>query len=126
MKKLILLLLLAVFCTSCYTTRTSIGDYRTATKADKADTYVYAKGKQCYLFWGLIPLGRTRVSVPKNGNCEVRTSVNVLDGFLSLITGGIFSMQTIKVQAPKSAHMPPSPSGAPDPHGQPAPPAPVQ
>ncbi|MDE7357667.1 MAG: Bor family protein, partial [Bacteroidales bacterium] len=96
MKKLLLMLLLATVCTSCYTTRTSIGDYRIATKADKADSYTYSKGKQCYLFWGLIPLGRTHVAVPRDGHCEVRTSVNFIDGFLSLITGGIFSMQTIK------------------------------
>ena len=132
MKKLLLLLLLAVVCTSCYTTRTSIGDYRIATKADKASSYTYSKGKQCYLFWGLIPLGRTHVSVPRDGHCEVRTSVNFFDGFLSLITGGIFAMQTIKVKAPMQSHMPPPPPGHRGHHGHskypddqtPVPPAP--
>lgn len=118
MKKLLLMLLLAAVCTSCYTTLTSIGDYRIATKADKADSYTYSKGKQCYLFWGLIPLGRTHVAVPRDGHCEVRTSLNFIDGFLSLITGGIFSMQTIKVKAPKYGMMPAHPTPPPHPeHG---------
>ena len=33
---------------SCMTTRTSVGSYRET----EGDEYVYAKGKQCYLFWG--------------------------------------------------------------------------
>ena len=80
---------------SCMTTRTSVGSYRET----EGDEYVYAKGKQCYLFWGLVPLGRTRVATPADGNCEVRTRYGFWDAVLSVITGGIFEMQSIRVYA---------------------------
>lgn len=80
---------------SCMTTRTSVGSYRET----EGDEYVYAKGKQCYLFWGLVPLGRTRVATPADGNCEVRTRYGFWDAFFSVITGGIFEMQSIRVYA---------------------------
>ena len=80
---------------SCMTTRTSVGSYRET----EGDEYVYAKGKQCYLFWGLVPLGRTRVATPADGNCEVRTRYGFWDAFLSVIPGGIFEMQSIRVYA---------------------------
>ena len=83
---------------SCMTTRTSVGSYRET----EGDEYVYAKGKQCYLFWGLVPLGRTRVATPADGNCEVRTRYGFWDAFLSVITGGIFEMQSIRVYAKQS------------------------
>lgn len=124
MKKLMLLLMLAVLCQSCFSTRTSIGDYRIATKADNSNAYTYAKVKQCYLFWGLIPLGHASVAVPRDGHCEVRTSFGFVDFLASILTAGIFSMQTIKVKAPKynmatSRPVPPPPAPAP---GHPAPP----
>lgn len=129
MKKLMLLLVLvgvAVLCPSCFSTRTSIGDYRIATKADNANAYTYAKAKQCYLFWGLIPLGHASVAVPRDGHCEVRTSFGFVDFLVSALTAGIFSMQTIKVKAPKynmahSRPVPPPPAHAPAP-SHPAPP----
>lgn len=125
MKKILVFLLLAGLCTSCFTTRTSVGDYRIVTKADKAASYTYSKGKQCYLFWGLIPLGHARVAVPRDGDCEVRTGFGFGDFLLSLITGGIFSMQTVKVKAPIRFSTPPShPRPTPPPYPAPAPPAP--
>lgn len=87
-----------VVLSSCMTTRTDVGNYREISK-NGSDTYTYAKGKQCYLFWGLIPLGRTKVNTPPSGNCQVRTSYRFFDALLSTITGGIFAMQTIKVIA---------------------------
>ena len=123
MKKLLLLLMVAVLCPSCFSTRTSIGDYRIATKADNSNAYTYAKVKQCYLFWGLIPLGHASVAVPRDGHCEVRTSFGFVDFLASILTAGIFSMQTIKVKAPKYGMTParPTPPPAPAP-GYPAPP----
>lgn len=103
MKKLLFLVLfaaMAILCTSCYQTRTAVGDYQMIRKeAGKSATYTYAKGKQVWLFWGLIPLGRARVAVPPHGNCEIRTQVNFFDGILTTLTGGLFSMATIKVKA---------------------------
>ncbi|MCI7338377.1 MAG: hypothetical protein MSH41_07310 [Bacteroidales bacterium] len=56
---------------SCMTTRTSVGSYRET----EGDEYVYAKGKQCYLFWGLVPLGRTRVATPADDKQQQRQTV---------------------------------------------------
>lgn len=101
MKNLVILLTImsSLFLSSCMTTRTAVGDYREI----QGDTFTYSKGKQCYLFWGLLPIGRTNIATPRNGSCEVRTSYRFWDFFLTGITGGIFSMQTIKIKAKRSA-----------------------
>ena len=95
MKNVLLLLVVVFLLSACMTTRTSTGSY----KESPGKEYVYAKGKQCYLFWGLVPLGRTSVASPASGDCEVRTRYNFWDALSSVITGGIFSMQSIRVYA---------------------------
>ncbi|MCQ2280756.1 MAG: Bor family protein [Bacteroidales bacterium] len=93
---LLLTLLVLAFCgTSCMTTRTAVGNFTES----NGEIYRYSKAKQCYLFWGLIPLGRTSAATPQEQPCQVRTSFNFWDALISGITGGIFSMQTIKVYA---------------------------
>lgn len=104
MKRLVLflmVLMVAVMCQSCFTTRTSVGDYRISKKVDKASSYNYSKVKQVYMFWGLVPLGRARAAVPSHGNCEIRTGFGFGDFLVSLLTGGLISMQTVKVKAPR-------------------------
>lgn len=102
MKKISILLfgLCALILSSCMTTRTDVGNYRNLSQ-NKSQVYTYARGKQLYLFWGLVPLGRTKVNTPPSGNCQIRTSYNFWDALLSSITGGLFEMQTIKVKAIK-------------------------
>ena len=97
MKRLTILLLLGVLTLlpSCMTTRTNIQNF----KETQGQEYLYAKGRQCYLFWGLIPLGRTSVATPVEQPCQVRTRFGFWDGFLSTITAGIFSMQQIRIYA---------------------------
>lgn len=97
MKKSILLLTFAstLFFSSCLTTKTSVGDFREI----KGDEYTYAKGKQLWLFWGLLPLGRTDVNTPGDGNCEVVTRYNFSDCLITGLTAGIISSYTIKVKA---------------------------
>ena len=97
--KIIIMIFIACTLTSCMTTRTSINKY----KETPGQTYKYSKGKQMYLFWGLIPIGRTSVATPVNEPCQVRTSYRFADVLLTSITGGVFSMQTIKVMAKHSA-----------------------
>lgn len=104
MKKQFLLLLVlgaVLLLPSCYSTKTQVGTYREQVKVEDTDTYNYSKGKQAYLFWGFLPLGRTQVATPQHGNCQVKTRQGFLDALVSVLTGGIFSMQTIKVKAPK-------------------------
>jgi hypothetical protein len=84
---------------SCMTTKTNVGAYRET----QGEEYTYAKGKQMWLFWGLIPLGRTSVSTPADGNCQVITRYNVGDAIISSLTGGIFTTHTIKIKAKRPA-----------------------
>lgn len=94
--KIILVLFAVVLgATSCMTTRTSVGNYTT----QQGQVYQYSKGKQCYLFWGLLPLGHTSVATPAEGDCQVRTKTSFVDGLVTTITAGIFSMQSIRVYA---------------------------
>jgi hypothetical protein len=81
------------------TTKTNVGAYRET----QGEEYTYAKGKQMWLFWGLIPLGRTSVSTPADGNCQVITRYNVGDAIISSLTGGIFTTHTIKIKAKRPA-----------------------
>ncbi len=95
MKKSALLLVLSVlmFLPSCMTTNTNVKNY------DDLDgqEYYYAKGKQNYLFWGLLPLGKPNIQVPENEPCQIRTTTTFVDGLVSDLTIGIFSMQSVRV-----------------------------
>ncbi|MDQ7019106.1 MAG: hypothetical protein Q9M33_08060 [Robiginitomaculum sp.] len=83
--------------TSCMTTKTSVGTF----KETQGSEYTYAKGKQFWLFWGLVPLGRTNVNTPGDGNCEVITKFKFGDVLISGLTGGIVTSYSIKVKAKK-------------------------
>ena len=104
MKKSIILILLGalIVLPSCMTTRTSTYGYNEATGKE----YFFDHGKQCYLFWGLLPLGRRQLEVPKNKQpIQVRTRVGFVDGLVTTLTAGIFSMQTIRVVAKRSTDL---------------------
>lgn len=93
---------LSIICTlfvSCMVTKTQCGSY----KEDPGNEYTYAKAKQIYLFWGLLPLGRASANTPGDGNCEIITRYNVGDVIITMITGGIVSTYTIKVKAKKTS-----------------------
>ena len=103
-RKTIMLLAVAVtlMLSSCYGTKTAVGHYREMVKIEDVDTYNYSKGKQAYFLWGFFPMGRTQVATPPHGNCQIKTRHGFLDMLVTVLTGGIFSMQTIKVKAPKA------------------------
>lgn len=94
---LVITIILAPTFNSCMVTKTSVGEYTELTGQE----YTYAKGKQLWLFWGIIPLGRTNVNTPKDGNCQVITKYNFGDFLITGLTGGILSSYSIKVQAKK-------------------------
>jgi len=85
---------LAVSLSSCMTTKTNVGAYRDT----QGKETTYAKGKQLWLFWGLVPLGQTSVNTPADGNCQVVTRLNFGDFLISGLTGGIIESYTIKVK----------------------------
>lgn len=98
MKKILFLTLsLSLFLGSCMTTKTSVGTYRET----QGEVYTYDKGKQMWLFWGTIPIGRTNVSTPTNGSCEVITKFRLTDALISTLTVGIVTSYSIKVKAKK-------------------------
>lgn len=97
--KLIIMILVASMLSSCMTTKTNVNRY----KETAGQEYKYSKGKQLYLFWGLVPLGRTSVATPVGDPCQVRTSYRFSDLLLTSVTCGVISMQTIKVMAKHSA-----------------------
>jgi hypothetical protein len=90
--------------TSCMTTKTNVGTY----KEEPGLQYTYAKGKQVWLFWGIVPLGRTNVNTPGDGDCQVVTRLNIIDFLVSGLTAGIVTTQTIKVNAKKVRNNPPA------------------
>lgn len=94
MKKIIFLALLVASMTSCMSTKTTVGTF----KEETGNEYVYDKGKQVYLFWGIMPIGRTNVSTPVDGSCEVITKIRLIDLALSACTGGIITIQSVKVK----------------------------
>ena len=83
--------------TSCMTTKRNVGSYRES----QGSTYTYAKGKQVWLFWNILPLSRTSVSTPANGSCQVIRRFNLVDCLVTGLTGGLVNMETIKVVAKK-------------------------
>ena len=80
---------------SCMTTKTTVGAF----KETVGDEYTYAKGKQLWVFWGLLPIGRTNVNTPGDGSCEVITRFNFGDVLITGLTAGIISSYTIKIKA---------------------------
>lgn len=97
-KKLFLFAAFAFMLTSCTVTRTTIGD---GPIGKQGITQVHSKGKQLYLFWGLLPLGYTSPPIPADNNCQIKTSRNVGDALITYITFGIVQSRTIKVLVKK-------------------------
>ena len=98
MKNLFPLILCCAFLfTSCMTTSTTVGSYQ----EDEGRQYTYAKGKQLWLGFGLLPIGRVDVSTPVDGNCEVISKFTFGDFLISGLTGGLVSSRTIIVKDKK-------------------------
>jgi hypothetical protein len=95
---LVLMIALASSLSSCMTTKTSVGAYQEI----QGSEYTYAKGKQLWLFWGILPLGRTDVRTPIDGNCQVVTKFTFLDFLVSGLTGGLVASYSIKVKAKRA------------------------
>lgn len=93
--RLLILLVISTLVSSCMTTKTCVGEF----KETQAMQYTYAKGKQFYAFWGLIPIGRTNVNTPGDGNCEVITRFNFGDILINSLTLGVINSYSIKVKA---------------------------
>ena len=80
--------------TACMTHRHSVGK---GPIGAQGSTDVYDKMKQGYLFWGLIPLQKTRLETPKHGDYQIKSCFNPEDGLISILSCGIVSFRTIKI-----------------------------
>lgn len=95
--QLVVIVTMAALLSSCMMTKTSVGSY----KENYGTEYTYSKAKQWWLFWGLMPIGRTNTATPTNGACEVIVRHNFFDFVISGVTGGIITTMSIKVKAKK-------------------------
>ncbi len=91
----LLTLTMAISLQSCMMTKTQVGNYN----QQQGEEYTYAKGKQFWVLWGYIPVGRTSVNTPSSGDCEVITKINVGDALINGLTGGLITSYTIKIKA---------------------------
>lgn len=100
MKKILLIVaLMCAVLTSCYTSRTYVGDIKPGTPTVKVnDENVH------YLVCGLIPIGNNKIDpskyVGERKNYVVKNQVTFVDGFLSFITGGIYTPSTVIFEVP--------------------------
>jgi hypothetical protein len=92
---LITVLLFNLFFTSCMVTRTDVGQYN----QQEGKRYTYSRGKQVWLFWGILPMGRTKVNTPDDGDCQVVTKYTFLDGVIYILTVGFVKTYTVKIKA---------------------------
>jgi hypothetical protein len=86
---------IAALLSSCMMTKTSVGTF----KETRGNEYTYSKGKQWWLFWGIVPIGRTDLSTPTDGSCQVITRYNFWDFLISGVTAGILTTETIRIVA---------------------------
>lgn len=85
----------ALLLSACMTTRTDVGQFRET----RGRSYRYARGKQVWLFWGAIPMGRTSVNTPGDGNCQVVTKFTFGDVLINTFTLGVVKTYSIHVNA---------------------------
>ncbi len=79
---------------SCLATKTPVGEFL----GQEGKTTTYDKGKQFWLFWGIMPIGKTHVNTPEHGNCQVVTKFRFSDVLISGLTGGLVTSYSIKVE----------------------------
>jgi hypothetical protein len=92
--KLSVLFLVLVSLNSCYVNRTTVG----TGPIGKGDSAVrYSHKKQMYLFWGLVAINQSQPKLPVDCGYQLKSSFNFVDALVSTVTGGIFSMRTVKV-----------------------------
>jgi len=93
MKKALLIITLAIFCSSCYTVKYNVGE--------GPQTGVEVKAKNHFLIAGLAPVGNQKSPQELAGNAtdyEVKISHTFIDGLLNALTGGIYTPTTTTIR----------------------------
>lgn len=108
LKLFIIGILIVIIMPSCMTTRTSVGTY---SEKDGVE-YLYSKGKQWYILFGLYPISRKEtvtkdgatsirkkeiVKTPEDGICLIKTEERFLSYLLKYVTEGFVRLQNVYV-----------------------------
>lgn len=99
MKKIILLALISIGLTSCYTSRTYVGNVTPEEPTIQVnDEHVH------HILYGLVPVGNNKIDdsnyVGERKDYVVKNQQTFLDGFLSVITLGIYTPTTVTFEVP--------------------------
>ena len=78
---------------SCFVNRTTVGN---GPIGKAKETATYSHQKQMYVLWGLLALKQAQPQLPVQCGYQLKTSFNAIDGIVSTLTLGIFSMRTQK------------------------------
>ena len=93
MKKVLMFATMAVLMSSCYTTSVYVGENATIGKSYKKVESVMNH----HFIYGLVPGPKSKIKIEnylkedQMDNYVVKTKTRFLDGFLSCITGGIYT-----------------------------------
>ena len=85
---------------SCFINRTPVGYFQ---GGKDIESVKYDKKKQMYVLWGFLALKHPEVKTPADCGYVVKTSFNGVDVIASILTCGIFSMRTIKIEVLKDS-----------------------
>ncbi|MDB5282075.1 MAG: hypothetical protein JWO06_1150 [Bacteroidota bacterium] len=95
----LLILTMALSLNSCFVNRTTVGNG----PVGKTETVRYSHDKQFYLFWGGWALNKANPHAPAECGYQVKSSFNLIDMLVTTLTGGIFSMRTVKILVYKNS-----------------------
>jgi hypothetical protein len=87
------LFLILLSLNSCFVNRVTVGEG----PIGKGESVRYSHKKQLYLFWGLVAINQSQPKLPAECGYQIKSSFNAIDGIVSALTGGIFSMRSVKV-----------------------------
>lgn len=90
LKKLVVLAIVVVSLSSCYNTRVCVGNVQKDDPVVKVQSVM-----NHHLLGGLIPIGNTKLEASKyvkgKKNYVIKNNWNLVDGFLNIITFGIYT-----------------------------------
>lgn len=93
MKKLLLIITLAMLSTSCMTTKTSVGNY----DQQEGEKEKFDKDRSVWILWGIVPISQADAKTPRDGDCLVRTKMKLVDFLVFGITGGFVITYSVDV-----------------------------
>lgn len=92
-------LALSLLFSSCYTAHFTVGD---GPIKDRGAQKTYDKAKQMWLFWGIVNINDGQTATPSDGNYMIKTKTKFIDGLITVLTGGIFTMKSVKTKVKKT------------------------